>query len=285
MENIRYLRETDLADCMRLKEAAGWNQTLADWQALLRCAPLGCFGVESDEKVVATATAVVHNDMGWVGMVLTDPLYRGRGFATALMKGCLDYLDSCVETVKLDASAEGESLYRKLGFVEEAVIERWACPAPLDSADHRLRAIPNLGIPNRNIPSRDRQGAVPPPEALRVQQAALLPTPYTGPLRHADIPLDAVAECAGAWAAGRAGSAEWYFGPCYGLDSAPVELVARALLAGRGRAYWDLFPSHAAAAVAGRLGFAPARRLLRMVRGTPAPTTPDVYAISGFEWG
>lgn len=247
MANIRYLRETDLADCMRLKEAAGWNQTLADWQALLRCAPLGCFGMESDEKVVATATAVVHEDVGWVGMVLTDPLYRGRGFATALMKCCLDYLDSCVETVKLDASAEGESLYRKLGFVEEAVIERWACPG--------------------------------------VEQAALVTGSYAGPLRHADIPLDAVAECVGAWAAGRAGSGAWYFGPCYGLDSASVELVARALLAGRGRAYWDLFPSHAAAAVAGRLGFAPARRLLRMVRGTPAPTTPDVYAISGFEWG
>ena len=91
MANIRYLRETDLADCMRLKEAAGWNQTLADWQALLRCAPLGCFGMESDEKVVATATAVVHEDVGWVGMVLTDPLYRGRGFATALMKS-QDYL-------------------------------------------------------------------------------------------------------------------------------------------------------------------------------------------------
>ena len=163
------------------------------------------------------------------------------------MKCCLDYLDSCVETVKLDASAEGESLYRKLGFVEEAVIERWACPG--------------------------------------VEQAALVTGSYAGPLRHADIPLDAVAECVGAWAAGRAGSGAWYFGPCYGLDSASVELVARALLAGRGRAYWDLFPSHAAAAVAGRLGFAPARRLLRMVRGTPAPTTPDVYAISGFEWG
>ena len=247
MATIRCLLESDLGDCMRLKAAAGWNQTLADWRALLRCAPLGCFGIEEEGRVAATATAIVNGDVGWVGMVLTDPLFRGRGFATALLKCCLDYLDSRVKTVKLDASAEGEPLYRKLEFAEEAVIERWVC--------------------------------------MGVAEGALATGSYTGRLRHADIPLDAVAECNGAWAGCRAGSSSWYFGPCYGLDSDSVEIVARALLAGRGRAYWDLFPSHAAAGVAGRLGFAPARRLLRMVRGRAAPTDGDVYAISGFEWG
>ena len=192
-------------------------------------------------------TAVAHNGVGWVGMVLTDPLFRGRGFATALMGKALEHLDSLVETVKLDASAEGEPLYRKLGFVEEAVIERWVSDGVVEGA-----AVSGV---------------------------------YVGNLRHAGIPVDALAECEGAWAGGRTGSSGWYFGPCYGLDSGAVELVARALLAGRGRAYWDLFPAHTAAAVAGRLGFAPSRRLLRMVRGVASPTPADVYAIAGFEWG
>src|SRR5687767_7736628 len=101
MANIRCLRDEDLADCMRLKEAAGWNQTVADWRALLRCTPLGCFGIEVEGRVVASATAVTNEGVGWVGMVLTDPLFRGRGFATALMNHSLEYLDSRVETVKL----------------------------------------------------------------------------------------------------------------------------------------------------------------------------------------
>jgi ribosomal protein S18 acetylase RimI-like enzyme len=247
MATIRCLGEADLADCMKLKEAAGWNQTLADWRALLAVSPHGCLGIEVEGRVVATATAVVHEGIGWVGMVLTDPAFRGRGFATDLMNRCLEYLDLRVKTVKLDASAEGEPIYRKLGFVDEAVIERWASDGVLDGASVTGK--------------------------------------YRGRLRHAAIPIDAVAECNGAWAAGRAGSGAWYFGPCYGCSEGDVEQVARALLAGRGRAVWDLFPGHPAAAVADRLGFSSSRRLLRMVRGLAVPTPSDVYAIAGFEWG
>lgn len=247
MATIRCLQEADLADCMKLKEAAGWNQTLADWRALLQWEPLGCFGVEEDGRVVSTATAVVHDGVGWIGMVLTDPLFRGKGLATALMKHSLAYLEPLAATVKLDASAEGEPIYRKLGFEEEAVIDRWV--------------------------------------SAGVAAGSALFGQYSGPLRHADIPIEGIAECEGAWAAGRPGSGAWYFGPCYGQSDEAVEQVARALLAGRGKAVWDLFPAHPAAAIASRLGFAPSRRLLRMTRGLPAPTPADVYAIAGFEWG
>ena len=248
MPKIRLLGQGDLDDCMQLKGAAGWNQTAADWMALFAAAPSGCFGVEEEGRVVASATAVAHGGVGWVGMVLTDPAYRGRGLATALLGETLAYLDGGVETVKLDATAAGEPLYRKLGFVEEAVIERWVGEVPGSGA----------GLAGR----------------------------YGGPLRHAAaVPVDAWAECEGAWGAGRAGSSAFYFGPCYGVSEAAVEPVARAVLGGRGRAMWDLFPGHAAAGVAGRLGFAPARRLLRMVRGRAVPTAADVYAIAGFEWG
>lgn len=246
MATIRTLRDTDIDDCMQLKEAAGWNQTPADWRALLRCAPQGCFGVEQDGRVVASATAVIHEGTGWVGMVLTDPAFRGRGLATALLRQCLDFLDGAVETIKLDATAQGEPLYRKLGFVTEAPIERW------------------FGT---------------------VHGAAEVTGHYPGPLRHPAIPIDAIAECDQAWAALRHGSSACYFGPCYGVAAPAVERVARVLLAGRGRAAWDLFPHHPAAAVAAGLGFTPGRQLLRMVRGKPTPTPADVYAIAGFEWG
>lgn len=249
MPKIRLLGPRDVTDCMRLKEAAGWNQTEADWMALLAASPSGCFGMEEEGRVVASATAVAHGGVGWVGMVLTDPAYRGRGLATALLGETLAYLDGLVQTVKLDATAAGEPLYRKLGFVEEAVIERWVCEGFTGSG---------AGLAGR----------------------------YSGPLRHSPaVPVDVLAECEGAWGAGRVGSSAFYFGPCYGVSEAAVEGVARAVLGGRGRAMWDLFPDHPAARVAGRLGFVPARRLLRMVRGRAVPTARDVYAIAGFEWG
>ena len=247
MANIRTLTAADLDDCMKLKDAAGWNQTKADWLALLKWEPEGCFGIEIDGRVVATATAVVHNRVGWIGMVLTDRAFRGQGLATALMRHSLAYLEPRAATVKLDASAEGEPIYRKLGFAEETVIERWITPG--------------------------------------VSESGVLSGKYAGPLRHAGISIEAVAECSDAWGAIRSGSAAWYFGPCYGQSSEAVEQVARTLLAGRGRAYWDVFPNRPAAAIASRLGFVPARRLLRMSLGAPSPTPPDVYAIGGFEWG
>lgn len=247
MAEIRCLQSGDLADCMRLKAAAGWNQTEADWRALLAAAPDGCFGMDVGGRVESTATAVIHEGTAWIGMVLTDPAARGRGYATALLEHALRWVDGQgVETVKLDATAQGEPLYRKLGFVDEAPIERWAG---------------------------------------EVAEGGPVAGRYAGPLRHAAIPVDAQAECEGAWGAGRAGSAAWYFGPCYGTDDAAVEAVARRLAGGRGRVFWDLFPAHAAAGVAGRMGFAPVRRLLRMVRGRAVATPSDVYAIAGFEWG
>ena len=249
MPNIRCLRESDLPDCLLLKTAAGWNQTEADWRALLAASPDGCFGIEVDGRVEATATAVVHDGIAWIGMVLTAPAMRGQGLATALMTHALAWTDAQgVATVKLDATAQGEPLYRKLGFSAEAPIERWA----------------------------GAYGGGP----------AELEGKYGGPLRHhAAIPVEATAECAGAWAAGRAGSSAWYFGPCYAQSAGEAERVARNLLAGRGNVFWDLFPDHPAAEIAAKLGLGPARRLLRMVRGRAVPTPADVYAIGGFEWG
>jgi hypothetical protein len=43
MAEIRCLQSGDLADCMRLKAAAGWNQTEADWRALLADGAGGVF--------------------------------------------------------------------------------------------------------------------------------------------------------------------------------------------------------------------------------------------------
>ena len=124
---LRQLTRGDIAQAARLSSAAGWNQTSEDWARLLRLAPQGCFGIEEDGRVAATATALCYGtDLAWVGMVLTAPEYRRRGFARTLMLHALQYLDAQdVPCVKLDATDLGRPLYEQLGFVAECPIERW----------------------------------------------------------------------------------------------------------------------------------------------------------------
>ena len=55
---------------------------------------------------------------GYVFSVATDPDMRRRGYARACMTGLLDWFrEQGVRKVDLRASAEGEPLYRSLGFV------------------------------------------------------------------------------------------------------------------------------------------------------------------------
>ncbi|WP_189545338.1 GNAT family N-acetyltransferase [Streptomyces gelaticus] len=55
--------------------------------------------------------------IGQVIGVITDPGYRRLGYSRSLMRGLLDWFrESDVARVDLYASAEGEPLYRELGF-------------------------------------------------------------------------------------------------------------------------------------------------------------------------
>lgn len=121
------MTSADIAAGMRLKDIAGWNQTSTDWERFLRASPEGCFVAEVDGKVVGTATTMVYEGrLAWIGMVLVDPDYRGRGIGTELLEKTIDYLDAHrIPTMKLDATPQGKTIYEKLGFVTEYEIERW----------------------------------------------------------------------------------------------------------------------------------------------------------------
>lgn len=252
MPASRLLTIDDIPACLALCRAAAWNQLAADWYAMLAAEPPGCIGIEAGGEIVSTATAVVNPaGIGWIGMVLTHPEHRGHGYATQLLRTSIAHLEARgVATMKLDATDLGEPLYRKLGFVDEAPIERW-------------RRAPGHCAPS------------------------VVDGFYDGRLHHAAIPIESIAQSDTAWAACRDGFNARYFGPCYASSPESAEAVARALIAPRADRpfFWDLFPSHPAAGVAARLGFTPSRKLLRMVRGNAIATPPETFAIAGFEWG
>ncbi len=125
--NLRTMTSADIPAGMRLKDLAGWNQTPADWRCFLESSPRGCFAAEVEGKVVGTAATIVYEQrFAWIGMVLVDTEFRGRGIGTRLLEKTIEHLDSIgIGTMKLDATPAGRPIYQKLGFHDEYEIERW----------------------------------------------------------------------------------------------------------------------------------------------------------------
>jgi GNAT superfamily N-acetyltransferase len=275
MPEPRLLAPEDLDGAMRLKEAANWNQTREDWLSVMRFSPEGCFGVDIDGTLAATATALCFADrLAWIGMVLTAPEHRGKGLARRLMERAIEWIESRgVDWIKLDATDMGRPLYAKLGFADECAVERWG-----RSADAPAVAPPDAPLADREPdPALDR-------EAFGADRAEWL---------RALTPFGRIG-FEGGYAMGRPGSKAAYFGPCVARDAARARVaLAWHIARNPGKAiYWDILETNPAALqIAREFGFTPLRRLIRMARpGVRAPRALPhndalVYAIAGFECG
>jgi GNAT superfamily N-acetyltransferase len=266
---VRALQPRDLTTAVALSTVAGWNQTVDDWRMLLDLAPDGCFGIEADAQLVSTTTLVCYGkNLGWIGMVLTRPEYRGRGHARKLVAHALHYADAMgIETVKLDATEQGQQLYESLGFREEQKIERWSRPGS--------SASPTFGhsVPITNCAELDVN-------AISVNRSLMLE-------RLAER-SQVLAE-SNAYLFSRAGRVAAYLGPCVASDPAVARaLITKIVSASTDASWaWDLLPNNrAVVALASELGFSRQRLLTRMARGKPLRGRDEmVYAIAGFELG
>ena len=278
---IRQMRDADIPGAMRLKHAAGWNQTPSDWQRLLRLEPEGCFVAERYGLVVGSTTAVRYgSEMAWLGMVLVLPEFRRQGIARALVQHALDWLDlRGTRRCGLDATSMGKPLYEEVGFVSTELIERWERP-PEDQPSRGGKASARCaGTISATLERIDR-------EACSYDRSRLL----------RDLCEDsnvAGATCPEGFAFGRPGSSAWFIGPCVATNARAAASVLQATLETRQgqRVFWDFLPSNRSAReLATELGFQPVRRLERMMlRGGESPTlhshSDEVYATAGFEFG
>lgn len=267
---IRPLLPSDIPGAMALIREVGWNQLPADWERLLSLEPGGCFALECGGCLAATTTAVCYGtELAWIGMVLTVPEFRRRGFAESLMRRALEFIEQRgVATVKLDATEIGINLYRRLGFVEECAVERWQrAPGAVDAAAVQ---------PYHPDPAYDR-------EAFGAGRAALLA--QLAALGSASLPGQG-------YAMGRPGSLAAYFGPCVASSADAARILLRWFLAQHPweDVFWDLLPGNKQAVhLAREFGFAPVRHLVRMVRSNgsapPLSNHTELFAIAGFEFG
>ena len=130
--SIRLMTCDDIEFGMRLKTAAGWNQTEADWRRLISFSPNGVFVAEMGEAPVGTLCNTVCGGIGWIGMVLVDETHRRQGIATRLVEHSLETLQRTgTETARLDATPLGKGLYERLGFsVDYELLRYEGVPAP-----------------------------------------------------------------------------------------------------------------------------------------------------------
>ncbi len=268
--NLRILQAADLRSAIELSRIAGWNQTMDDWQTVLRLDPQGCFCIELDDRIVATTTLLCYGSrLAWIGMVLTLPEYRRRGFALRLVKAALERAAALkIESVKLDATAEGQPLYEKLGFKTEQVIERWFRVAQQDRT------------PDRITPSSSQYSLELDLEAFGADRASLLRELAS---RNPPIAVD------GGYCFFRKGTRASYLGPCVAQSQQAARVVIEQCLRAspESNLYWDLLSTNGnASQLATEFGFVPQRRLQRMVLGNSLRKNDElVYAIAGFELG
>ena len=79
--------------------------------------PDGWFVVADGDEIAAVAGAVAYGAFAWIGLVATDPSWRGRGFATRLSRHLVEWaFGRGCRTVALDASDAGRPVYDRLGF-------------------------------------------------------------------------------------------------------------------------------------------------------------------------
>lgn len=159
---LRVMNSEDIPAAVRLKDAAGWNQTAVDWKRFLAASPEGCSVAECDGRVVGTSATIVYEDrFAWIGMIVVDQQHRGQGIGTALLVQAIQYLDSrSVPCMKLDATPEGKPLYKKFGFVSEYDIERWMLNRQSDEnvAGKALEEIDDVLQLDREVFGADRGG-------------------------------------------------------------------------------------------------------------------------------
>lgn len=141
---LRVMTRSDVPAGMRLKEIAGWNQSAEDWMRFLDASEGGCFVAEVGGKVRGTGTTIVYEKrFAWVGMVLVDPEYRGKGLGTKLLETAIAYLqDARIPCIKLDATPQGKPIYEKLGFQFEYEIERWILKRTVEAVAQAGKNVP-----------------------------------------------------------------------------------------------------------------------------------------------
>jgi hypothetical protein len=82
MSELRLLRSSDIPSAMRLKTPPAGIKRRKTGAGFWNSSRRAVFGIEREGRLVAITTAICYGrELAWIGMVLTDPEFRGQGLA------------------------------------------------------------------------------------------------------------------------------------------------------------------------------------------------------------
>ncbi len=268
-------------DGFRLSTEAGWNQTVADWRAMLRIGE-GWGRFTAKGQLVASALVLPYGGrVGWIAMVLVAVRYRHQGLGTAMMAHALQRCEQLGLSAALDATPEGRRVYRPLGFTDLFPLQR------LQTTRSRLRVVEVEGVSIREIGERDLE------RVIRLD-AEVFGVPRDEVMRHcmAAQPKRALAAKRAGRLLGfvfaRRGRQSLHIGPV-SADKTEIAqaLVSRAVNGAKGPVTIDVLDHQERfQAWLTSHGFLPVRPFMRMLRGIGELGQPArSFAITGPEFG
>ena len=131
--HVQPLRGLDAAALPMLNDLvaqSGWNQTGDDWGVFARHGSIGVVR-DADGRIVASGAvlpmgaALRGGSVAWISMILVTPALRGGGLGRAVFDRCLRTALDAGHVPMLDATPQGEPLYRQFGFQPLWSITRW----------------------------------------------------------------------------------------------------------------------------------------------------------------
>ncbi len=126
---IRKMELSDMDGLMRIKNAEGWNQTEKDWELIIKYPHSVNLVAVLEKQIVGTVCAINYkHTVAWIGMMLVDKEFRGRGISKLLLNETIHRLEKCA-SIKLDATPAGRPVYLKLGFMDEYKLYRMIHPS------------------------------------------------------------------------------------------------------------------------------------------------------------
>ncbi|MCA1035160.1 GNAT family N-acetyltransferase [Bacillus infantis] len=124
--SLRRLSEDDIQGLITLSAAVGWDYEQEEVLTVLKSGTV--LGHKTMAGVLISCAALIPYDrsLAWLGLVITDPGFRGKGLAKKVVQGCLE-LAADGTSILLVATEEGRPLYLKLGFSEVDTIHKYLC--------------------------------------------------------------------------------------------------------------------------------------------------------------
>jgi Acetyltransferase (GNAT) domain/Acetyltransferase (GNAT) family len=254
----------------------GWNPGAVDARCFRAADPDGFLVGTIDDRLIATISAVRYPGLGFVGLYIVDPEFRGQGYGLRIWTAAMDRLDGVV--TGLDGVVAQQDNYARSGFALAHRTVRFGGPARgrahddvemLSIADLDMVADydePCFGAPRRAF--LEQWLAQPGARALGVRSRGGL----------------------SGYGVIRAAHDGYKVGPLFADDAATAERILGGLAhhAGEGATlFWDVpEPNTAGIAIARDRGLEPVFETARMYRGgSPEILLDRVFGITTFELG